>query len=298
MYCVHEFDTENKRIVGVRTYTKVRMFATALAQVNDPNRVSEWGKCLATKCPEFAAQLKIDTNILMRRDEEGQGYSDDITITLLMAGYAVHMNPLTLNEAPFEIYVALCDNIQDLFERLILVLIKRRQFTHILILLRYGAVPSYIHLYGICRVMHYSKDRQGLLNQLNTYDYTVDVELMNLNLATFSLSSAYHSSFYEIIAIAPLIALRYIHTPGLDLFGVGKTSLLHMCIKGVGTEDYDEPSKKAWVSLFQIIMQLEPRTLWATDGIGNSAERTLETEIYHAPDNVYFKQMQAYLVHD
>lgn len=267
------------------------MLATALAEVKDPDRVSKWGNRLENDLPEVYAQVQVDPSCLDRETP-----SDEVAITLIMAGYAFHIDPLTLNEAPFEIYVALYDNIQDLFEQLILPLAKCNRFGHITIVLKYGAVPTYTHLYELCERLYYCPDRQGLINQLNLHEYDLNVELMNLNLHTFSLASAYHSTFYEIIAMAPLIALRYIHTPGLNLFGIGKTSLLHLCIDGVGAEDYDEASKDAWVSLFSIIVELEPRMLYITDGIGNSAKRTLKTEIYHAPNNVYFQQMQTCLV--
>lgn len=136
--------------------------------------------------------------------------------------------------------------------------------------------------------------RRALIDQLSTYHYVVDPDLLNQDVG-YSLASHYYSTFYGLVEQAPLIALRYIRTPGLDLFGVGKSSLLHYCIDGVRACDSDEVSKEAWFWVFTIIPELEPRTLYITNGIGDVPQRTLQIKVHCYPDNIYFRQMKALL---
>lgn len=217
-------------------------------------------------------------------------FSDDAAITLLMAGYTFS-NLSVLGEDAFRVYVTLFGiNPQTYFDSYLLTLLNERKCGHLTALLQSGAHPTYMQLYEICSRMYCSHD---LLTELTKHEYKVDVEQLNYSPPSYALSSHYCSTFYTLVKRLPLLALRYIHMPGLNLFGVGKCSLLHYCIRGADSDtEYDEASKEAWVTLFGLLIEYEPRMLSIPNGIGDTARDTLATERDLDPDNVYFQRME------
>lgn len=117
------------------------MLALALTQLNDINRISEWGDRLEHEFPEVFAQVKIHPAATTT-------YCDDIVITLLMAGYS--FDCMDLNEGSFEVFAGLCEDVQTLFESVLRKLLTESKFPHVSILLRYKANPDYTHLCIIC----------------------------------------------------------------------------------------------------------------------------------------------------
>lgn len=267
------------------------MLALALSQLhdnNDQDREITWKHRLMTEFPVVYARATKNPDL-------NEHFSDDAAITLLMAGYTFS-NTLVLGEDAFRMYLTLSNvNPQTYFDTYLLTLLNEKKCGHLTVLIQGGARPTYMQLYEMCSRMCCSQD---LLTELSTHEYKADVEQLNYNPPGYALFNHYHSTFYTLVKRAPLLALRYIHTPNLNLFGLGKSSLLHYCIWGVDTDtEYGEASKEAWVTLFGLLIEYEPRVVSIPNGVNDTPRDTLATERGLDPANIYFQRMETLLPH-